>query len=140
MWLLLNHKAPTWENLQKRNFVGPSRCTLCKRDNETNLHMFLHCPFTCSMWDDIRISLGTSVRWEGDSIEHALQSWIEMPSANSLKALPLISAWGMGIWLAKIHAAIFDDLEPFPPRCALTTIAILKSFPRCPACSKIPIS
>jgi hypothetical protein len=30
IWLLLLNKFPTWENLQKINFVGPSRCPLCK--------------------------------------------------------------------------------------------------------------
>jgi hypothetical protein len=32
MWLLLHNKAPTWENIQIRNFVGPSICSPCKQD------------------------------------------------------------------------------------------------------------
>jgi hypothetical protein len=58
MWLLLHQKDPTWENLQKINFVGPSRCALCKQDFETNSHLFLNFTFTCSVWDELQRYLG----------------------------------------------------------------------------------
>jgi hypothetical protein len=108
MWLLLMNRAPTWENLQKKSFVGPSRCALCKQENETSQHLFLQCP-SLMVWNELRNSLGTTARWEGDSVEQALQSWISSSDTTPIKSLPLISAWG--IWLARNHA-IFDDLEP----------------------------
>jgi len=43
-----------------------------------------------------------------------------------IRALPLLSAWG--IWLARNHA-IFDGIDSSPSRCALSSIAILESFP-----------
>jgi hypothetical protein len=43
MWLILNNRVLTWEMLQKRNKIGPGRCSLCKENEETTTHLFLSC-------------------------------------------------------------------------------------------------
>ena len=45
MWCVLENKAPTWDNLQKRCFQGLGWCDLCKADGESIIHLFLHHPF-----------------------------------------------------------------------------------------------
>jgi len=52
-WLVLHNRALTWDNLQKRGFVGPSRCMLCENGSETLNHLLNTCPTACSLWDDM---------------------------------------------------------------------------------------
>ena len=32
LWLALNNKLLTWENLKKRGWIGPSWCAVCQSD------------------------------------------------------------------------------------------------------------
>jgi hypothetical protein len=106
MWqLLLTNKAPTWENLQKRNFVGLGRCPLYKQHSKDIPHLFVHYPFTKAIWTNIKLVHGISESWDGSKINESLNSWLSSPSTSSHKSLPLITTWG--IWLA-INHAIFD--------------------------------
>jgi len=43
-WLLFRNKNLSWENLQRKSWQGPSRCSMCRNALETNLHMFFQCP------------------------------------------------------------------------------------------------
>jgi len=49
-WLMLEQRILTRENLVKRGFLGPSRCVLCGKDEETVLHLFVECNFTNNIW------------------------------------------------------------------------------------------
>jgi hypothetical protein len=44
MWLLLEQRILTWENLVKRGYHGPSRCILCGNCEETAYHLFVVVP------------------------------------------------------------------------------------------------
>lgn len=46
IWLMLEQKILTWENLIKRGIIGPSRCALCGNSEETVFHLFVECRFT----------------------------------------------------------------------------------------------
>ena len=50
LWLTLNNKLLTWDNLQKRGWIGPSRCALCHSDEETSSHLFNLCSYAKSIW------------------------------------------------------------------------------------------
>ena len=41
MWLDLNNKVLTWDNLYKMNKSGPSHISLFKVNNETTLHLLI---------------------------------------------------------------------------------------------------
>eukprot|EP00253_Pinus_taeda_P001635 PITA_01635 len=43
LWLLMQRKTLTWENLQRKGFSGPSKCPLCNREEETMNHLFNNC-------------------------------------------------------------------------------------------------
>jgi hypothetical protein len=45
LWLALNNKLLTWDNCLRRGWCGPSRCPLCKEDQESTTHIFISCPF-----------------------------------------------------------------------------------------------
>eukprot|EP00253_Pinus_taeda_P036193 PITA_36193 len=43
LWLLMQKKTLTWENLLKKGFRGPSRCRMCLKEEETMNHLFNSC-------------------------------------------------------------------------------------------------
>lgn len=52
-WLVFYNKNLTWENLRKRSWRGPSRCVLCKMDEESNFHMFFSCRTSLQIWYEL---------------------------------------------------------------------------------------
>jgi hypothetical protein len=43
IWILLEERILTWDNLTKMGFHGPSICVLCKEREENVLHLFGEC-------------------------------------------------------------------------------------------------
>ncbi|CAJ2650982.1 unnamed protein product [Trifolium pratense] len=50
VWRLFHHKMPTDDALSARGFYLTSMCSLCKKQSESSLHLFLQCPFALSIW------------------------------------------------------------------------------------------
>ncbi|CAJ2663194.1 unnamed protein product [Trifolium pratense] len=50
VWRLFHHKMPTDDALSARGFYLTSVCSLCKKQSESSLHLFLQCPFALSNW------------------------------------------------------------------------------------------
>jgi hypothetical protein len=63
MWLLVHNKAPTWDHLQRRNFIRPGRCSLCKCNEETNQHLIMDCPYMGYVWEEISRHVRLRIRW-----------------------------------------------------------------------------
>jgi hypothetical protein len=68
IWLMLEQKILTWENLAKRGIIGPSRCVLCGNNEETMYHLFVECSFTKDIWFTILKELKLNSTWEGGQI------------------------------------------------------------------------
>eukprot|EP00253_Pinus_taeda_P008844 PITA_08844 len=51
-WCALKNKIPTWDILQARFQLGPSRCPLCNDASESISHLFVSCHFTKSVWEE----------------------------------------------------------------------------------------
>ena len=68
MWFVLENKAPTWDNLQKRSFQGPSWCSLCKGESKSVIHLFLHCSYTLAVWKECKKHFGIKYVWRGYTI------------------------------------------------------------------------
>ncbi|GLJ30993.1 hypothetical protein SUGI_0619400 [Cryptomeria japonica] len=49
-WSLMHGKTLMLDNLKKRGFHLPNRCSLCKVDEETIDHIFVLCPFVVHLW------------------------------------------------------------------------------------------
>ena len=45
LWLTVNNKLLTWDNLQRRGWIGPNRCALCYSDEEVVSHLFNLCSY-----------------------------------------------------------------------------------------------
>jgi hypothetical protein len=121
-WTILENKIPTWENLQKRQFNGPSWCSLCKEQGESVDHLFMRCPFTTSVWAEATKLNSAIGAWQGASFEEALMVWLSPRTPQDLKYFPLIVAWG--IWLAR-NSTLFRDEPQSPLRVAINCLGIL---------------
>lgn len=53
IWLVWTNKNLTWENIQKRNWQGPSICVFCRKEVEDNVHLFLKCPIALQIYMEI---------------------------------------------------------------------------------------
>ena len=53
LWLLSKNHILTWDNLQRRGFIGPSRCPNCSLQSETILHLMETCPLAAQLWEKI---------------------------------------------------------------------------------------
>jgi hypothetical protein len=53
LWISLANKILTWDNGQKRNWIGPGWCCMCKNDCESVDHLFVYCQFTKVVWMEI---------------------------------------------------------------------------------------
>ena len=55
MWFVHKQVILTKDNLAKRNWTGPTRCSFCDRD-ETIKHLFLDCPLAKVLWRTMHIA------------------------------------------------------------------------------------
>eukprot|EP00253_Pinus_taeda_P008165 PITA_08165 len=125
-WCLLKGNVPSWDVLQTRFMIGPSRCPLCKLDSENVPHLFLHCPFTKKVWQEVQALIKKQLSWDGDSMKGAWDRWwIQHPGGN-LKNLPPIISWG--VWIAR-NKAIFQAVDTPACSIALQSSAIFSSIP-----------
>lgn len=46
----MHGKILTQDNLKRRGFQLPNRCILCKVEEESIDHLFIHCPFARHLW------------------------------------------------------------------------------------------
>ena len=49
-WAAALDKVPTKDFLKRRNFHGPSRCVLCREEEETIHHLLVHCQWASLLW------------------------------------------------------------------------------------------
>jgi ribonuclease HI len=61
VWRLFHNKLATDENLAARGFQLPSMCSLCNKQPESSIHLFLQCPFALTLWN-----------WLASIINHSL--------------------------------------------------------------------
>jgi hypothetical protein len=127
LWATLNGKIPTWDILQKRQFEGPGRCSLCHSENETIYHLFITFPFTQRVWMEVSANIRQTCSWEGPSLEQAWKDWLHDPRYRELKALPPILIWG--IWLAR-NTTLFLDKASVPEKTVAQSLSILSHFPQ----------
>lgn len=52
-WLMLQDKLWCNDRLQRRQWTNGYFCSLCNRNLETSMHLFLECPVSRRIWEDI---------------------------------------------------------------------------------------
>jgi hypothetical protein len=104
-WLMIENKLLTWEILQRRGFVGPGWCILCKKNRESISHLFADCHFTCSVWERIFFKLNFLGAWTGDSMNERFKKWRLLYS--DYLTLPFHICWF--IWKER-NLTIFENI------------------------------
>eukprot|EP00253_Pinus_taeda_P022878 PITA_22878 len=74
LWLLMQGKTLTWENLCKKGFSGPSICPLCRAVEESINHLFNTCEWAEYLWKWIETTMQQSNR-DKDSIQNTILHW-----------------------------------------------------------------
>jgi hypothetical protein len=75
VWLLLEQRILSWDNLTKMGFQGPSICLLCKESEETMLHLFGECSFIKNIWQTISKELKLVNKSQGGQFENIILNW-----------------------------------------------------------------
>ncbi|XP_020594069.1 uncharacterized protein LOC110034126 [Phalaenopsis equestris] len=95
-WRVLNNLLPTDNILKLKGLKGPSRCHLCKLDQDSRDHLFFKCNFAEEVWNrltsQMKINL-INIGW--DNITDCIKDWKEI----NLMPIPFIVAWF--IWMAR---------------------------------------
>jgi len=98
---------------------------MCKTEEETTIHLFMHCRFMAEVWKECSNLLGIQFRWDGTTLEEAWKAWISHSAYQGTISLPLIVIWG--VWIAR-NSFIFKDKEVPPEIIAVKSISISSAF------------
>jgi len=89
--LALNDKLSTWDLLQRRGWIGPNLCFLCRRDSKSIFHLFWDYPITKQLWFIILSSLNINLRWTRTSLQDCIENWSLLDTIYP--HLPVIMCW-----------------------------------------------
>jgi ribonuclease HI len=106
-WLAVFDKILTWEVLQRRGWVGPGICKLCKVNSESTDHLFVHCSFTQAIWQKLYKIYHLNFQWEGNSVSDCFYKWTTDISAPA--SMAAIACWQ--IWIER-NKSLFEDFSP----------------------------
>ena len=107
IWLCLANCMNTWDNLIRKGWTGPNRCSLYKNGEELVNHLFSTCSFTHHIFNYLSRILDRSMDWNEPSFEDNMDTWFR--NEKELLHLPLLTTWHM--WLTR-NRVILDDLNP----------------------------
>jgi hypothetical protein len=115
LWLTAQNRILTWDNLRKRGFTGPSRCTLCQQNEETMEHLLNNCHYSQQIWDWGAQAMRRSQRHR-DSIRDTIVNWETISFHNPIlqriwQLLPGFTLWS--IWKER-NKRIFNSRESSP--------------------------
>ena len=116
-WWLLFDQLPTATQLQKRGIIIrnlPRSCSFCKDAVEDKNHMFLSCPFSSAIWNQV-------FRWLGihtvlpRHIDHLYDQMGHSIGGATNKRIKLVF-WHAACWLLRNarNSVIFNSEEPEP--------------------------
>ena len=92
LWLLLNNKIMTRDNLKKRNLNKPEDCVFCS-GKETVGHLFFDCLVAKLIWKDISDFLGFDIGANLNSIAHYWIADSRHAALNMICSAVLWSIW-----------------------------------------------
>lgn len=97
MWLVHHKKILTWENIQKRGVLGPSRCQFFEAQEEKMEHLLNNYIFTSRLWDTFTTIFQQTDRDKG-SIINTLNNWRRNFSDFEFLCLAWVLTPGFIIW------------------------------------------
>ena len=109
-WAASIGRIPTDDMLKRRNFRGPSRCSLCLEEEETADHLLVHCRWASALWD-LALSL-MGVSWvQPSNVRDVVVAW-----KRRMQKSWVLEVWNMvplSIWWTtwkERNRRIFDDI------------------------------
>ena len=106
---MLRGRSLTWDQLQSRGFLGPSRCVLCEDNLEDIHHLFFCCPFSASIFNYFAIKFNCSFL-VFNTVHSFLDQWFSSTARSApFRFLPLFIFWGT--WLLRNHC-LFENRKP----------------------------
>ena len=91
IWLCLENKSLTWDNLVKHRMKGHGICVLCLKELETASHIFGTCSFFRKVWNSCQALLNFKSNWFGSTFQGCLKIWINKNS--KFRDFPLYIFW-----------------------------------------------
>jgi ribonuclease HI len=122
LWLALNNKLLTWDNCLRRGWCGPSRCPLCKEDQESTTHIFISCPFAEKVTHLIKDKLNSRADWNQGSLEECFRNWLQDITISLYAGLPSIMI--TNIWWER-NNVVFKDKTVSPE--VTTTLSLTQA-------------
>jgi ribonuclease HI len=116
-WLLIEDKLLTWNNLRKRGWQGPGLCLLCRGNEESIFHLFVECPFTSYIWENILAHYKLVGGWSGTTVRDCFELWAKR--FYSHHTLLVFICWL--IWKER-NLAIFETKSPSMEKVILLSI------------------
>lgn len=107
LWLAIQDKLKTWENLLKRGWIGPSRCSLCMVSTETSQHLLVNCSFTNKVRAFVSANLNITRPWDVGEFKCCLLNWFR--NCKPFFIIAICISWA--IWYTR-NCAIFQSLQP----------------------------
>lgn len=124
-WLAIQDRIWTADRLARRGWPNCQLCPLCKREQESGLHLFVKCRFTLRLWNLVNEwahleELDTST-WH---LEDSLKEWWvnrsskSTPNRKAMASLTMLLGWT--IWNER-NARVFRQ-KSMPPTILLNNI------------------
>jgi len=101
-WMVAPDHILTWNNLEKRGFIGPNIYSLCMRRTEDTEHLLIKCTYARLIWDGVMEEMKLPFDGTNQSLNICLLSWFT--SYRKYMSLPLYIIWI--IWCSR-NARIF---------------------------------
>ncbi|CAN1838944.1 Putative ribonuclease H protein At1g65750 [Linum perenne] len=109
LWLSFHGRIATIDVLRSRGFHFPNRCSLCRQDEESVSHIFIHCPFVSPIWSKIssRLSIFGPLP---DKLADLVAGWKRMNCDNSFESMHrvVLHSFVWHVWLER-NDVIFRD-------------------------------
>ena len=93
IWLDLNGKINTWDNLCKKGWLDLNRCSPCKTSAESVYHLFVNCTFAQEVIYSLVRLFDVHLTWTDTSLVENLTSWFSKD--GELLYLPIFFIWNM---------------------------------------------
>jgi len=132
-WLLAHDSVLTMDVLKRKGWEGPSRCSLCLKNEETLNHLFLECSYAKEVW-----KIATSP-WKPKfpvNIPSLFGTWANLSPFSSHKKDKLACAWltlprfiFWKIWLER-NSRIFRGISYTPLQVVIKIKSLLGDFLR----------
>ena len=96
MWFVHKQVILTKDNILKRNWTGPTRCSFCDQD-ETIKHLFFDCPLAKVLWRTVHITFNIT---PPNTVNALFGSWLNGFETNLARHIRVgVSALLWTIWL-----------------------------------------